>query len=883
MLLPTKFDDNNLELIEDESHSAESFDIELIPSNSKKARHTQYFDEPNHQNTSPNNNHHTNQTVKHVIATAFSNNKLISSNLEKDEMNFHLNVTDFCCNLIESKQLQFMDIIYQVMSTNFKYTRPPTSLQDLRRFYLSGNNSIYKNIPCPSVLEVDNHAYVPLKDIINFGFNTLDAISIIRSSDYNKPYTDELSLIHTQKAKHLLMTINQKYAKTDIDPYVMFVTFWSDDFEINHTRRNHSSTWIKTMSFVASKETSISKHYTNVVALGHKNDNHDIINGRINEELLLLQEVNQCYVAQLQENIPIVIYPLAVLADRPERCALNHTLSYSGNATRRWLYSSLTSPDRIASCRQCYLKRLRNYFPKKMLSQTPNRKCGKCCDFDFLATSRAAEFSVPNKYPTSKHVDSPPLPVGRDIVKDNRTKKLRPIKLSYNILVNGVKAACYNLHTKQWKIVETRTYLKTLGISSSLTEKVIAHAVNNNQNYIDANECVDTVLLPKIWNDKTFSIDQFLETPMHHLFEGIIKSLIEVTMDFLKFNKMWSKYCEIINPILSIIETLKLDFCRVQSFWGSSTDYKPTGWIAENYLGYTRVILILLTYMDEMEIQQSRGFVELKQMIQTSFVLISHLMSRTNVESEYVSDLIKIFLSTCDNFDKEFGHSSNNIPFWYKKSNFVSLLNLPDQIKEYGSVYLYWEGVKERYIQYVKPILKNKRKTGSFLATKLQQLLQQNALDVYKSSFRQTSMKNYLRFNNVYIYSSQTDLIERMTLKEPLAVITRKEEVTECFAIYKLNYTFITVPIIFDDSMGFHNYNLWFAPVSIRDSMTRSFFSLEDIDNLGYVSSLLVISRDRISTDLHKTGYTLLTSEWIVRKQNGRLELPSISKELIGI
>ena len=65
--------------------------------------------------------------------------------------------------------------------------------------------------------------------------------------------------------------------------------------------------------------------------------------------------------------------------------------------------------------------------------------------------------------------------------------------------------------------------------------------------------------------------------------------------------------------------------------------------------------------------------------------------------------------------------------------------------------------------------------------------------------------------------------------------------------------------------------------------MTRSFFSLEDIDNLGYVSSLLVISRDRISTDLHKTGYTLLTSEWIVRKQNGRLELPSVSKELFGI
>lgn len=110
---------------------------------------------------------------------------------------------------------------------------------------------------------------------------------------------------------------------------------------------------------------------------------------------------------------------------------------------------------------------------------------------------------------------------------------------------------------------------------------MIAHAVNQNQKHIDAIACVNTLSLPKIWTDRIFSIDQFLETPMHHLFEGIIKSLIEVSMDFLKFNKIWTKYCEIVNPILNSIDTLKLDFCRAESFWGSSTNYKPTGWIAE--------------------------------------------------------------------------------------------------------------------------------------------------------------------------------------------------------------------------------------------------------------------------------------------------------------
>ena len=35
-------------------------------------------------------------------------------------------------------------------------------------------------------------------------------------------------------------------------------------------------------------------------------------------------------------------------------------------------------------------------------------------------------------------------------------------------------------------------------------------------------------------------LDQFIETPMHLLFEGIVKSLIEIQMDFSKTKKMES-------------------------------------------------------------------------------------------------------------------------------------------------------------------------------------------------------------------------------------------------------------------------------------------------------------------------------------------------------
>ena len=103
-----------------------------------------------------------------------------------------------------------------------------------------------------------------------------------------------------------------------------------------------------------------------------------------------------------------------------------------------------------------------------------------------------------------------------------------------------------------------------------------------------------------------------------------------------------------------------------------------------------------------------KGYLEFKCMIQASFVLISHLMSHTSIDVGHIDCLIKIFLGMCNMFDTTFGLSDESNPFWCRKSNFVSLLNLPAQILKYGPVYLYWGGVKERDIQHVKPILKNK-------------------------------------------------------------------------------------------------------------------------------------------------------------------------------
>ena len=117
-------------------------------------------------------------TIKKIIGTAFSNNCICPSNISQDEVSLHLNITNFSTKLSESQQYQFTDILNQLHATKFVHSRPPTSFQDLQKFYLSGKYSIYKNIACPSVSEFDDHACILLQEVVQFALATLDNLSI---------------------------------------------------------------------------------------------------------------------------------------------------------------------------------------------------------------------------------------------------------------------------------------------------------------------------------------------------------------------------------------------------------------------------------------------------------------------------------------------------------------------------------------------------------------------------------------------------------------------------------------------------------------------------------------------------------------------------------
>ena len=822
-------------------------------------------------------------TLNKVIGTAFSSNPWSTINVTKPEIDFHINMTDFCCTLPETKQHQFSIILNQLLSLNFETTRPPNSFQDLRKFYLSGKYSIYQNMPVPIVKSFENHAYVSVMDIISFALGAIDSLLLVECSKYVTQKTDCISMIFCEKARQVVNMLQDKYKTSNIDPLVLFVTLWSDDFEVNHTRKNRNSTWMKTISFAATNNMSTSKYHSHIISLGKKGDDHTPVNNHINQELLQLRNVHYFYVHKYNKKLPVIIYPIAILADRPERCSLNSTLSYTGSSTRRWLYASLIDPRKLASCASCFSLRLKQYFNKTNIQQQRKSQCNRCCDFDFHSKSSINMYKPPSNYPKTKHPQSPVFPHTRNIPLTQSIQQLYPAKMSYEYLVTGVKAACYNFYKQHWKTIETRTYLKHLGVSNSIINSIIDYTKNLAEKNLSADNVCNNLQLPCLWTDGLFEIDQFLETPMHHLFEGIIKSMIELTMEYLKWHKQWSQYCEMIHPLLDDIDSLNCNFCRVESFWElNKSDYKPTGWIAENYLGYSRIISLLLCCIDTIVDHNSNGYQEFKCMIQASFVLISHLMSHSIIDVDHIDCLIKVFLGTCHMFDTTFGMSDELNPFWYRKSNFVSLLNLPSQINKYGPVYLYWEGVKERYIQHIKPFLKNKRRSVSFLKTRLQQLLQQNALELTKEQLHIYNVTQYSRYDDISVFVSSVSLQESIQQNEPINVVILNNEEKSIVAVIQKDDMFELQCLMFDDNTGFHKNNLWFAPVKIDKLLSTKYKSLQNIQ-LECVDVALIIPYEKTSNikgDDDWSGYSLFTKNWFIRTQDGSVCLPRLSQDL---
>ena len=129
--------------------------------------------------------------------------------------------------------------------------------------------------------------------------------------------------------------VRAKYRNKTIKPMILYLTFWSDDFQVNLHRGNEKSVWIKTVSVNAINFESTSTKFTYILCLGRKQTSHESINNIIYKEITKLQKCQLRYYGRLKMQYPVIVKPYLISADRPERSSLTCILSHTGLNTKR--------------------------------------------------------------------------------------------------------------------------------------------------------------------------------------------------------------------------------------------------------------------------------------------------------------------------------------------------------------------------------------------------------------------------------------------------------------------------------------------------------------------------------------------------------------------
>ena len=178
------------------------------------------------ESTSPNSG------LKRIIGCAFTMNLSTDPSLiSLNEALFHLKSTLFCSQLTSQQKSEFSSLCHMMSSTFYSSphditdtlkTKPPSTGKEIDRYYLKISTSVAQNIPIPTINEMNDHAFVSIKDAIKhfLCFETnIDGILIEKVTSNYKNIVSMSSSASDSNAMQLLREkVKSKIPNNDISP-----------------------------------------------------------------------------------------------------------------------------------------------------------------------------------------------------------------------------------------------------------------------------------------------------------------------------------------------------------------------------------------------------------------------------------------------------------------------------------------------------------------------------------------------------------------------------------------------------------------------------------------------------------------------------------------
>lgn len=843
--------------------------------------------------------------AQYLVHAAFSGNAVFSSQYcNKFETKFHIRATKLCLSMTHSQHIQLCHMLHMLAScmqnsninNKFVFTRLPTSHSDVNKFYLKKSTSIRKSLPHPHADEIKQHAVINLRDVLShiFAYGTkLEGHCPYDNHEYTDLYVGTSQKIFTTPfMKQTINDVLDEFPPTgNLKPLIVFGTIWSDGFDANNVVHNAPSIWIRTITISPPQDDTTSTKHTFVLHMSREGVCHEHVNRLFNQELDVLQHGAWFYSSLLHKPIFVVLKIHVYTADRPERGKLTQILGHTGLSTKRWMYSAFLPDTGLKSCNACFDHRVQKAKSYPDFNCVSRRLCSRCADWNYDHPKMTV--LTPTGYPSECAIDSPRPHETRTV---GGVAHLKPLILTFDNLKASAQFIFYNIYRRTFNIAHAKAYGKSVGLSLDCVQSIIinqaTHLRTTNPN-LPCEHVLRSFQYPAIWN-APIALNQFIDAPMHLIFQGIIKSIIEMISNWLTplspSQSYYKELCKIINPMMVKISNMNLTWCALNTF-NVSKNYKPSGWIASNYLAFARLMLVCYRYVRTVIPSTEPGLMQCEGMIQSGLCLVSYIMSKHNDDPRPIMEYTKLFLSCVDKFESTVYIQETLKPIWKSRGNFLSLLNLPLQQQYFGTVRNFWEGERERYIQQIKPLLTNLRHSASFLVTKLERLYQAEAIDYVQTSlFDDEDVFSldtvYERNNDFIVYKDLSIVNELITNGEPFSGIHMSINNDDnarayCVAIQAANKTIKCHAVQFAAQEGYKRCGHYYRHIEVFDNGHNELFIFDNRSDLAHNASHFILFVSNLEQD-NRSDYTIISNEWLYLKNDMNLGFNSIQNNLFN-
>ena len=759
----------------------------------------------------------------------------------------------------------------------------PTDIKSANRLVLSSKHSSFANLPCEDVFEIDGHVCISASDKLNtiLARGTELAYWQDHSGRTNFEGFNGTPIGRAQFEYAKANLVNGKVEQTCFG----HIMTWSDAFQPRWSRQRDKSIWLYVMRVCAPPGHSTSEDHTFCLAFGSAKLPHDKVVEHYQRELMTFVDGFRRYDGKAKAIVNTSFVHAAYLADTPERNAILHLLN-GGLYGKRSGHATKIDPKRLPSCDRCFWVAVdiahHMSSPLSIDEQPTRRVCNQCCQFNHFTDSTAKKFDATEDtdYPIICSQESGLImPQGRTI----GISHILCVKQTFPWLIQGVKVAYYEHSQGRWPYQKTvKAYLAALGVNEGIIKRVIAAA----KRYKEGEDVSEDEYIPMLWKLKC-DIEMFIEASMHLLGHGIMGSIIDLTEAVFKENNIWTDFMNFANPILKEVAACRLSWCKIQTL-------PKKNWLAEDEFGFCRLMMSLYgRYIEEKKLDVKfqgmalgAALTSLKQLLCSCQVMISLLMCKKEVSLEKIDVHIKIFLDCCHRFCGEY-YGSTVTEFWFSKINFVSLLNLTEQISKYGHIGLTWEGVFERFIQIVKPTLQTARMNTSSLKRKMILIQKQSNMRYIRDAlFPEMKKEKANRYQGgVRFYPSKGDILSCVANGLPVSCFYNKRIKDRVMVAYSVGRDMFKYVRLAYDIQSANSCGLCYAKFTLDAVQSDTKYHKSKLASAGKVDDIatqfcLLLPYQSSST--FASMFSLVTHEWLVLCVDGNITDAMLCKVLFA-